>query len=583
MNWFSNQLIILSVLAYASTYSSMSLYAKNDCSTECQPKSSYCLTNPSRQLACTNTEYRCSEHVYFGKTHYTPRPQGTHVERLMMGASGSNYAFERNGNYSALTVALAYSQTFHNNLLAQWFLPNGLTTINFGPTPLPNDPAITPPIQPLNNNSIGFCIASSRVDARSIDFGLSPTFKATACVKPIARTMVADIDCWMGLDACLCGLWSRINLPITYTSWEVTINEDIQNVGGIYYPENLVETLAVQTPNVANPLKQVEYHTITDAWCGNKPFGDAPTLQYGKVCCMKKSSFDAAGLRFDVGFDVVRSDCGYFGLGITNVASFGTTVKSLYLFEPIVGAQRSWQLGVTFSGARAINLRRASFDLHIDGTITHLFDSKQHRLFGLKNNGPWSQYLLLKKFRTASDGSIVYDQLERAANILSSDVKISCDAMVDIAGMVNYHNECGLSIKGGAGFWLRTREKINCYCPFTIPSNTYGIKGNTTLALTPNGTATRNQTASTSTIAYSIPDVDAQSNPLTIFLTNDDVDTCPALHPRSLSGTIFGSVEHHWYDREFTPFVLLGGEITFAQGNTTFNEWGAILKGGLEF
>lgn len=484
-----------------------------------------------------------NSHCYTGRTHYAQRPQGAHHSRMIMGNTDI-WHHDRDNFFASANCALSYSQSFDDNKITTWFLPHGSRVITFGPDAQPGD--------------------TTSADVRAIEFGLSPAFKGSVCLSSTLKHVIADIDISARFDDCLCGLWGRLNIPLTYAQWEVSIDEDITTVGDTTYPNQLV---TAQT----EPAVPVAFKHIRDAWCGDQGFGDAPALRAGKLCCNRNHAFHAAGIRADLGYNFINAKRWFAGAGLTVVAGVGTMPSDKYLFQPVIGAGKSWQVGGTFSTGCSLTHRKSrAISVTLDATAVHILRSTQHRVFGLKNNGVWSQYLLLKKFK--ADGT-AYDRLERAANILAFDVAIGAAVMATMALSAHYRNGNGFGITVGAEGWVRTRETMQCICPLTIPDNTYGIKGNTLVA-----GADALKTASTSTIKTAGP-----ADATTVFLTSDDIDVCPALHPLAVSGKGFLSIEQHWDFIEVQPFVSVGTEVEFGRGNTAINQWSIVFKGGASY
>lgn len=518
-----------------------------------------CASDCKIDLDCNNSNVCCDQHTYYGRSHYSARSQGANGARLLMGSADKTHLFGREESYGVASVALEYTQSFNSDELAKFFSPNCNNSITFGP----ND------LTPGTGGK-----AEAGVDVRNLDFGLDDTFKGTVCFKPKIKNFIVDLDFWFGLDEFLCGLWGRVNVPLTWTKWEVCLDERVASAGDNTYPA------ADGAVNSGTNSNAVVYKKIKDAWCGDKPFGDAPALRAGKLCCTKDDDFNVAGIRFDLGYDLWRRECGYLGLATTVVAGIGTHPTAEKLFQPVVGAQHAWQFGGNVSGAYRIWSRDENTSLtgYMDATLTHIFREKQKRLFGLKDNGAWSQYLLLKKFK--ADGT--YDSLERAANILCHDVKVKANLQADVNALLAYRS-CSFGAGLGFGIWYRSAEKVDDLCGAYIDENTYGVKG-----IEAAGDSSFNPTATIKSADRVINGV-SQVKDATVavdrasLLNNDNVDVCTGLHPEALSGKLFGYVDYGWEDCEWQPYVLVGGEVEFGRGNTALDQWGIILKAGVTY
>jgi len=151
--------------------------------------------------------------------------------------------------------------------------------------------------------------------------------------------------------------------------------------------------------------------------------------------------------------------------------------------------------------------------------------------------------------------------------------------MADLALMLQY-DKCNWSTALGWNFWLRTKEKLSgnlCSNPFSGSDFRYAIKGSTL--------ANNLETQSTATIGNcGVTDPSSLLLPPTpVFLTAADVDVCPALNSRTFSNKVFGFLSYNWKDCEYSPYVLLEGEVEFGNSNKAVDQWGVMLKGGVQF
>ena len=118
---------------------------------------------------------------------------------------------------------------------------------------------------------------------------------------------------------------------------------------------------------------------------------------------------DLAEIRFVLGYNFLNDEDGdyHLGLGIYVAAPTGTRVgdqddcsgKGRYLFEPIVGNGKHWELGAQVT-AHHIWWRSEdedkSFGLYLEANITHLFAASQIRCFDLCSAGSNSRYMLAR-------------------------------------------------------------------------------------------------------------------------------------------------------------------------------------------
>ena len=516
----------------------LSLDARADNSSSCG-ESSFCPENQE----CKND---CDSQFAYGKTHFSLRPQDSNVARKMVGVEDKIHLYGKEEFYGVLSVGLEYGQTFRRqNQLGKFFnFAAGKNCMTYG-------------------NS-----CDGTFDVYGVNFGT--TASGTLCFDPIIKNFVADFDFWMGWDEFICGLWTRVQLPVNSTRWDLRLCDNVDGDGSSTFTPGFLNSDCTVSPAV--PFK-----SLKAAFAGDQGFGSAPALTAGKVCGVQKDT-QVAGLHFDLGYDFVRRERGHVGASIHFVAPTGTKPNDEFLFNAVSGAQHMWQIGGTFNAGYQLwencdgNQR---LGIYLDAVVTHLFGAKQRRLFGLfidGNSSAGSSYLLLKKFNP-NTGDVV--GLERAANILNCCAKIEAGVMADIGVMLQY--DCGCFSTGlGWNFWSRSREKVKAiYCD--IEAKTYGIKGNTDLFDCVNNVV-NNETQSKSTIGKCGP-VDSTA----VFLSNDSVDVCPALSARAFSNKIFGFFGYNWRDCDWQPYVLVEGDVEFGHNNRAADQWSVMLKGGIAF
>jgi len=365
-------------------------------------------------------------------------------------------------------------------------------------------------------------------------------------------------------------------LPIVHTRWQLNVLDRNNVAGDTVYPTDLFGETSDggDVPVVFNDLKA--------ALLGGA-FGDVPALKYGKIGGRRELT-GVADFRFDIGYDWIRREKWHFATSFDFIAPVGTCPSAEFVFSPVIGEYKRWQLGGTVNAAyNAWNNcdMTSNLSLYLDATINTALASRQQRLLGLLIDGvssPWSQYLVVKRFNAAGDAVA----LDRAANILAGPVLVAAPVIGDVGFMAQYTRNCFF---GGLGyeFWGRAEEKLTGRC-FDITPNTYGLQGQTTWTGTEDAANDcQNATASGTTIFQAAAaDVVAGTTTLTsVFISNDDIDYCPALHPGCFSNKVFGFVGVNWTDCDWQPYVLIGGEVEF--GSRAFNQWGIIGKGGLSF
>jgi len=512
--------------------------------------------------SCVNTcEDNCPTNV-FGKTFFSYRPQDSNVAQRMVGVIDTINQYETECTYGTLSASIAYSQTRNPNKLAQFFSFTGNNSMTYGPECLSF--ITTGTIHPRGQINENF-------DIYGINFGTTST--GQICLRPQIKNVIFDVDIYTDWSECFWGLklWTRANLPLVNTKWNLHLKDacDIQE-GTSNFATFLVSSkdvnVTVPTPN-----------DLSHAFAG-PAFGQVPALNFGKVNGEREKTA-LAGFHFEIGYDFWKSQTGFFVAGLHMVAPTGNTPNAHYLFEPIAGANHAWQLGATLQAGYSLwqsNCdNKKNISIYFDSIITHLFPSEQRRLFGLLINdktSPGSSYLVLKHYD--KNGTLL--GLERAANLLACETKIKVDVMADLAIMLQYNSDCYMAGLGW-NFWYRSKEKPECEtickvrcCPFSH-NDKYAIKGD---ALADNINSESKATIGTCSSEETSP----------VYLTDKDIDRSIALNPSTYSNKIFGFVGRNWTESDiWTPYVLLEGEVEFGHKNTAADQWSIMLKGGVSF
>lgn len=502
---------------------------------------------------CDNNQPKCTinnDNDLFNKTFLNVRPQDSNAaRRILVGTTRSELFYE--GYCTKINLAFEWQQSFNNSKTAKWFSLNCNDCMSIG----------------IPGNGQTFDI-----DGRQLGLttpGLVPGSIGSFCLAPKTQDFIIDLDIQINLDNYLCGLWARIDLPLVWAKRTIGLRIDNdESAQGSDFPPGYFTTDCTTTPansSIASALQE--------EGCG-------------KFANRSFSKFGVAGIHFDLGYDFIRNECGNIGASLHLVTPTGTKPKSQYLFEPIIGANRCFQVGGNINAEYIAYYcngdRNVSFML--DATLTHLFKSTQRRLFALKNNGAGSQYLLLKQFN-ATGTSVLGTQ--KAANILCGKTRIGADFMFDGAIMVQL-NACSFFYNLGYNLWFRSKEKrgrityLNDLC-----CSNFGIKGNQPLSQIDTSPCAEFcgepcipdiTTASESTIGQP-----AAADESTTFISPSDIDFCIPLNPHALSHKFFGAVGYNkeYCDRYYE--ILVGGEVEFSKRNSALNRWGVLLKGGVGF
>jgi hypothetical protein len=486
-----------------------------------------------------------------GKTFFSIRPQDSNAVTRIIRIALEDY--EQSWGFN---VAGGVQRSFARgcNSLAQWFLPNGGQCVTVG---MPDDEHC-------------FAIDGGQFGLQTQD-GL-PGLMGALSLNPSIKNVIGTLNAWVNLDAITEGLFLRTYLTLVNAKTSLGMRTRTMNVAqsGVY-PTSLYTVNCTDSP--------IAYHTLCQAFMGNVPFGDIPALSYAKFYGGSCSTTALASIRFDLGYDVVDAQDGFFNAGVCFLIPTGTRPTGRYLFEPVVGANRSWQVGVIFSGAyEGWQTTKNAISLYVDATITYLTKAEQTRVFGLKNNGRGSQYLLLKKIDTQLS---IVSQGERVANIFAGKAAIGGNVMADAALMLELARNNGLFFDLGYNFWMRSAERIaQTVCMRNFTPDTYGLKGD--LLLSEFDTSADLCIGDVATASQSTLCRASAADATTVTLNVCDIDPNVPLHPSAFSNKIFAALGYSAdvHNKATTMNIFVQGEVEFGQARRALNQWAVSLNIG---
>lgn len=561
-----------SLLAESCCTSGNSAQISKDCSTNCNNdcdddlKTEDCYFKNCVSCRTNKIEKRCCDKKgdFFGKTFFSIRPQDSNVVRRLLsaGTNGYDLSDECNSCFEGINaranVTLEFQQSFNTKKLSRWF--------SFD-------------CAQCRCMTVGVPGTNQKFDIDSIELGLTttgiPFGTATSdtmgapigeiCLKPRIQNIIADFDFKFDLGDFMCNSWARVNFLVAQCKTKMHLSSSTFDELGTTAPAGFVSAKKADVP----------FNSVLQAFEAQSAFGKIPVMKYGRFTNQDLKKTAVAGIHVDLGYDLVRCDAGHLGASFHVVFPTGNRPKGKFMFEPIVGANKSWQVGLTVNGSydlfRGCNDNRLT--LFFDSVLTHLFKSRQARPFQLIN-GPGSEFLILKKFDCT--GNVI--GLERTANVLHGETRIGANLMFDGAVMLQYFH-CNFFGDLGYNFWYRSKEKrSNTVCFRDFAENKYGIKDNlpfcipTTDACTPDNT-----TASKTTIS-----TPAAADSETTYVKISDIDFSAPLHPHAMSNKIFGSVGYQFICK-IPMYVSVGGEIEFGQNNRALNQWGILGQFGVSF
>jgi hypothetical protein len=388
----------------------------------------------TKQLLCLTALVSAVNLFGYGTTSkIVPRSQSFNAARQIVGWDNAEWGINRkpqDEDYASFNIIFEYSRTFRDNRLARALFGNDLVCSGCDDTAIQISGSAVPTASRGAN------------DWLADYFGLPRDFQSTVSFKPQISNYILDFSFYAGLDSWFEGAYFKIYGPFVHTKWNLNAQECISEAGtpynGSYFqgyfssnvvPSSQLNTSFLSYANGAVPTINNDYSLYLEDVClaGTFPFAsDSKCSSLGEItwqslCCSKISpecGCDGQGLsrngfgelRFVLGYNFVNDEAGDYhaGVGLYAAAPTGTRVGSQdecnttgrYLFEPIVGNGKHWELGAQVT-AHHICWRNEdetkSFGMYLEANITHLFAANQIRCFDLCSAGSNSRYMLAEK------------------------------------------------------------------------------------------------------------------------------------------------------------------------------------------
>lgn len=543
-----------------------------------------------------------------GRSFFSPRPQGTHAERELIGWQEEINIYAHGINYGSFSIMPIYSRSIKAEELAGYF---------FG-----GDEFVVSGSQSKNRGSH---------DLMADYFGLPTDYKSTISFKPRIQNIMLDFGLYFGLDELYPGLYVRFHAPLVNTLWNLNLTECVDTLGTSTYPAGYMASAEITRSSMMR--------TMTEWFRGCKTVGDLQPLVYGKIDG-DHNRFGLADIQAALGWNFISHQDYHFGMNLRTVIPTGNHSLSLVLFEPMVGNGGHWEFGLGFTGHAFVwdsCNGKHSCAIYGDLNVTHLFPSRQRRSFDFRFNGAVSRYITLEAIgNPVVEGLILGEPLDPsslpipdapaqqqyhsvlvpAVNVTTFDANVSVALQADFVLKIAYFYE-GLNVDLGYNLWARTAERI-ARCA-SLPSNAFAIKGDAQVygfTEAPAEFVALNATQSKATLfaGQGTGNVDFintnADNPAQAFfgatqltqatgdfvyaskqailLSDNDIDNLSAASPASISQTLFFHTAYSWPSCMYgSPYVGAGAEYTVdgsgSRRHTALSEWALWIKTGVSF
>nr|MBA3752104.1 hypothetical protein [Candidatus Dependentiae bacterium] len=373
--------------------------------------------------------------------------------------------------------------------------------------------------------------------------------------------------------------------------------------------------------------------SLREALSGKFVFGDMQTpWKFGRFDFCPRTKTAVADIEVITGYNFLAAENSHMNVSAIVVVPTGNRPKSRYIFEPMVGSAKHWQLGGVLTAHYSFFIdsdpQCYNMGFYIDAQCTHLFPSNQIRSFDFTDNGLLSRYILLKEFdiHDMYTGNTI-----NAINFATRNCKVTVPLKTDISAKW-YLASKSWEFDIGYNFYFRSKEHlcIRTQCPCPLDERRFGIKGLEGVCCTEyrveNGIVQGpiiqalpllNTTQSRATMfqarlprSAAVPENpediclswnsrlltdDVPLNQLTDFILADttaspEFVTCNDLNPSSaaqgamMTHKFFGHINYTFSESCYNPFLGIGGEIEFdGHHNNALQQWAAWIKGGISF
>lgn len=385
------------------------------------------------------------------------RSQGANTARELVGWQWELNKPEMCENYGCAYLAFEYQRTFREKQLAQSLF--GDTSLRFA----------------------GSAVTNRQPNELLADyFGLAPDFRGRICFNPRIENFIADLGLYIGLDCWTQGLYLRFHAPFVHTRWNLDTHNGRRTEisSGSHNADGSLKQFA---PCYMGQDAVNTADSITQALSGRFLFGemDLPWCA-GQFDFCRETLNGLADIDVIVGYNLVNDDCYHFGLYAQAVLPTGKKRKDLFVFSPVIGNGKHFELGAGVSAHTVLwSGEDSNVALFLEGNVTHMFRSSQCRLFDLKNSGPFSRYMLLKEFNTNGTTYSYADNLISATCFTNRKVDVSLAVKGDASLKLAYR-WCGFGFDIGYNIYGHSGEKIDLpcnSCPAGIDKRKFALKG----------------------------------------------------------------------------------------------------------
>ncbi len=357
--------------------------------------------------------------------------------------------------------------------------------------------------------------------------------------------------------------WFGISSPLTRVHNTVGFNERIINDGGgvASVVEFDDETPA---PNMQAAFKQANW-------------------THGRIdCACEKAKTYLGDIAVEVGYEYFKQEYAHVESHAGILIPTGNEVRSITVFEPIVG--RNKHFGLSFGSSGGLEIRNnpdvdSSVWMELQFYGVFLLPHTEVRLVDLKGK-PWSRYMEVYKNMDEAQLAANSDDVDGytpGVNVFALPLCVKPGFQRSILMSLVY-SRCAWQLEGGYNLYCRPAECVQLKYPWQ--------EGPALKALGGRG-YTNNQLNIQGGFTNELISIDALDKPVADYNDNlilqSDLDLQSASHPCMISHTFYGTFGYEFERPNYPLFIGFGGSYEFTEDNTGINRFVGWGKFGVAF
>jgi hypothetical protein len=402
-------------------------------------------------------------------------------------------------NYATYAITPRYTQSFFQNRIADNLFGNDL---------------ISDTLSAIN-------ISGSAVTTRDADkdwladyFGLPRDHSGTIRFEPVISNFTMDLYGYFGLNCITPGLFATVHIPVVRTKANLHFFEAVITDGIANYPPGYLssraqaeqvgdgmttEAIGIKRANLLNNAADFLFWQQTPTIDPTRMIPLRTARMTPDNICNNKVRSGIADIQTVIGYNFIQERWCHLGAGLRAVIPTGTRPNGQFIFEPVLGNGRHWELGAQLWGHRTFCMsenEEKQWAAYFIAHIMHMFNARQCRTFDLVCK-PNSRWMLAEQFSPAVQQLVanqIPDNLDPqnlvtpdaqfaglfspVANLTSRRVHVRSMLQCDAVFMLNYITS-QLNIDFGYNIWYRSCEKItkNTCGPTPLQSKLWALKG----------------------------------------------------------------------------------------------------------